>query len=792
MAPDRVKRKISAILSADVAGYSKLMEADESGTVQTLRSYQKTIASLIEEHDGRVIDSPGDNLLAEFGSVVDAVQCAVEVQYIIKAKNAGLPEYRKMDFRIGINLGDIIEEEDRIYGEGVNVAARVEGLADPGGICISRTAYDQIVSKLDLGYEDLGEHSVKNIERPVQVYRIPMDSGSGEGAGSPTGATERGWRNIAIAAISFIIVGIGAIAVWTGLLKPAPSLKVAKTETVAAPDAQTEGSLSEKPSIAVLPFDNLSGNPEQDYFVDGMVAEITAKLSVNRMLTVIARKSTFFYQGKQVTTQQVGRELNARYIVEGSIRKADDRIRITAKLIDAETEGHLWADTYEREFQDVFRLQDEIAQQIVASLNIESLEAEKSRIRRIPTTDLSAYDHFLRGMDYIEDYWRDHQEENITKAREHWEKAVEIDPEYAEAQTALGIAFVSEYYNSLEPELLVKALATAQAALGIDDTISEVHVLLSRIHFIKNQYEWALKESERAISLNPNSPEAYYVEGNSLLWMGRYEEARLSLEKAVTLHPRYPPEYLTDLSTAYQFLGQYETAIVAYRDAIVRDPNSVGAYQSLAFNYLRQWATQQNQDPRVVEYALEMAEKGVSLKEKSEGFHSAWAHAALGHVYLHLKQHEKAASACEKGIDLYPKDTVRGSNILAIVYSYMGRAQEAVGIIERNMQAAPLRSSMLWRLGDTYRFAGQQIAAENAYKGALDSNPAHEEDYGSHLGLAILYSEQGRKDAARVEAAKVLKLVPNFSVDVYGERIPYKDPSLAERDMVALRKAGLK
>ena len=350
-----VKRKLTAILSADVKGYSRLMGEDEVSTVRTLEDYRETMSTLIEQHRGRVVDSPGDNLMAEFASVVDAVRCAVEIQEALRAKNAELPENRRMRFRIGINLGDVIEEGDRIYGDGVNIAARIEGLAEPGGICISGSAYEQIENKLPLGYEYLGEHFVKNIAKPIRVYRVPMEPG---GVAEATRRKKRAglkmWNWAAFAGAAVLLFGAGAIVAWYYFLTPS-------TSPTGIPFEQTRSvKLPEKPSIAVLPFTNMSGDPEQEYFSDGVTEDLITGLSKVSGLFVIARNSVFTYKGRAVKIERVGQELGVRYVLEGSVRKAGKRVRITAQLVDASTGGHLWAERYDRDLKDIFALQRDV------------------------------------------------------------------------------------------------------------------------------------------------------------------------------------------------------------------------------------------------------------------------------------------------------------------------------------------------------------------------------------------------------------------------------------------------
>ena len=340
---ERVKRKLSAILSADVVGFSRLMGEDELATVRTLEAYREMVTEVIRNYGGRVVDSPGDNILAEFASAVDAVECAVEIQKELKAKNAELPENRRMEFRIGMNLGDVIEEGERIYGDGVNVAARIEGLAEGGGICISRNVYDQVKSKLSLDYEHLGEHTVKNIAEPISVFRILTEL------------------------------------------------------AVAGPNISKGFELPDKPSIAVLPFVNMSGDPEQEYFSDGISEEIITGLSKIPQMFVIARNSSFTYKGKPVKAQVVSEELGVRYILEGSIRKSGNRIRITAQLIDAQTGHHLWAERYDRDMGDIFALQDEITMKILTALQVELTEGQQANVYGKGTDNFEAYMKYLQA-----------------------------------------------------------------------------------------------------------------------------------------------------------------------------------------------------------------------------------------------------------------------------------------------------------------------------------------------------------------------------------------------------------
>src|SRR5499433_3100614 len=369
----RIERKLAAILSADVKGYSRLMGEDEVATIRTLTIYREVMGTLIRQYRGRVVDSPGDNLLAEFASVVDAVQGAVEIQQALKARNADLPVSRRMEFRIGINLGDVIVEGERIYGEGVNIAARLEGLAEAGGICVSGSVHDQIETTLALGYEYLGEQTVKNITKPVQVYRVVLEPRAAVPARGETAV--RGRAN-------------GPSPLYPGHpLGAAPPLP---QPALTVPDT---------PSIAVLPFVNMSGDAEQEYFSDGMTEDIITDLSKLSGLFVIARKSSFLYKGRAVKPEQVSRELGVRYVLEGSVRKASNRVRISAQLVDATRGYPLWAERYDRDLQDIFAVQDEITKTIVTALAVTLTEREQQRVGCPPTRDLQASDSYLRGLE---------------------------------------------------------------------------------------------------------------------------------------------------------------------------------------------------------------------------------------------------------------------------------------------------------------------------------------------------------------------------------------------------------
>jgi len=460
------RRKLTAILSADVEGYSRLMGENEEATVRTITTYREVMTTLINQHQGKVLDSPGDNLLAEFASVVDAVQCAVAVQKEFKARNAELLENRKMQFRIGINLGDVIQEGDRIYGDGVNIAARLEAIAKPGGICISRTAFDHIESKLPLGYEYLGDQTVKNIVKPVGAYRVLMEPRITVAEKVEKEETAPVWRRKAViaGAIVVLVVAIG-LGIWTFLLRPThPPTEVASKERMVFP-------LPDKPSIAVLPFVNIGGDPEQEYFSDGITEEIITTLSKVPQLFVIARNSTFTYKGKSVKVQQVGKELGVRYVLEGSVRKAGGRVRITAQLIDAATGGHLWSERYDRDLKDIFALQDEITMKILTAVRVKLTEGEQARLYNKGAENLDSYLKVLQGMPY---FYRFNKEGNI-QARQMFEEAIALDGKNAGAYTMLGWTYLMEVWFGLSEspgKSMGRAAELAQKAHALDDTLA--------------------------------------------------------------------------------------------------------------------------------------------------------------------------------------------------------------------------------------------------------------------------------------------------------------------------------
>ena len=569
------KRKLAAILSADAKGYSRLMGEDEEATVRTITAYRTAMAKLIQQYRGRVVDSPGDNVLAEFGSVVDAVNCAVEVQRELAERNSELPPARQMEFRIGINLGDVIEEGERIYGDGVNIAARVEGLAEGGGICISGTVYDAIEAKLGLEYEYLGEQEVKNIDRPIRVYRVLSFPGAAaHRVVRAKKAVGRKWRNVFLAIAIILFVGV-VVATWH--FTPPPG-EVASVEKMAFP-------LPEKPSLAVLPFDNLSGDASQDYFSDGITESIITALSNVSNLFVIARNSTFTYKGNAVKVQQVAEELGVRYVLEGSVQRSGDRVRITAQLIDALTGHHLWAEQYERQVGDIFVLQDDITEHVTLALQVKLTEGEQARIRRGHMDNPKAYEYFLRGRETYMSFTK----ENNDQARKLWEKAAELDPNNSWLQQQIGWTYYRAArfgWTDTPAQALARAEELARKTLAVDDSNAEAYCLLSVVYMSRRQHDKAAEYGERALALAPNFTDITATIAIPFMYSGRPEEAIELVKNAMRLSPYYPAWYLPVLGFAYRFTGQYEEAIALLETWRARaNPRSALPYLFLAITY---------------------------------------------------------------------------------------------------------------------------------------------------------------------------------------------------------------
>ena len=602
MTEEGFRRKLTAILSADVEGYSRLMGDDEEATIRTLTTYRNAMTDLIQKYRGRVVDAPGDNLLAEFASVVDGVNCAVEIQRELAERNNDLPDNRKMQFRIGVNLGDVVEEEGRIYGDGVNIAARVESLAEAGGICIAGTAYDQVVNKLDLEYEFLGEQEVKNIERPIRVYRVLSYPGAAaHRVVQAKKAVGIKWRKITLVAIAVVVVGVIAGVVWNSYFR-LPSIEPASVEKMAFP-------LPDKPSIAVLPFVNMSGDPEQEYIADGFSENIITVLSKIPDLFVIARNSSFTYKGKPVKVQQVSEDLGVRYVLEGSIQKTGEQIRVTAQLIDTIKGHHLWAEKYDRVFKDFFDLLDEITFKIANALQVKLISGNTAQYLGC-TGNLEAWGFVTKAVKHS---WRSTKEDNA-KLRELCERALKLDTTYVCALVLIGWSHWFDGVNgwSESPAKSMKlAFEFTQKALNQNDAQASAHQLLGWLYLFQKKHDKAVEELKKAISIDPNFPGAYYTFGAIQLYNGYPEEATALLKKAMRLHPYYPPIWLQYLSSSYLTAGRYEEAI-----------------------------------------ALSM--RTLERSQKGE-FNPLYPNLFLAELYIHSGQNDKAKIHAERVLELNPK-----------------------------------------------------------------------------------------------------------------------------------------
>lgn len=506
MADERAKRRLAAIAVADVVGYSRLMAADEAGTLAALRERRKSVLEpIVRDHGGRLVKVMGDGVLMEFASAVNAVKAALELQEKMAEANTLLSEDRRIFVRIGINLGDIIGEGSDVYGDGVNIAARLEALAEPGGICVSAKVRDETHGRLELAFEDMGEQQLKNIANPVRVFRV---------------------ADCAVSA------AVGA------------SL-----------------SLPDKPSIAVLPFTNMSGDPEQQYFSDGITEDIITELSRSRSLFVIARNSSFQYRDKGVDVRRVARELGVRYIVEGSVRKMGSRIRITAQLIDAVPGNHLWSERFDRGIEELFDVQDELTQTIVATVAGCLEDAEIRMVANKRTDSLPAYDCLLRGIRHLRGYGPD----DNRLARELFEQAVALDPQYARAHAYLALALLVEnHYGGASDAIKQRALDLATAAVRLDPRDSRCHTFLGQVHRLRDEYDLAISHLERGLVLNPNDALGLVHLGGVLGVSGRAEEGIELLHRAIRLDPYVHFAWGT-LALCLYCVRRYEEALAASR-----------------------------------------------------------------------------------------------------------------------------------------------------------------------------------------------------------------------------------
>jgi adenylate cyclase len=580
MAAVSMERKLTAILSADVTGYSRLMGDDEEGTVRTLMAYRQVMSAFIQQYRGRVVDSPGDNLLAEFVSVMDAVQAAVAIQRELGARNAELPPHRRMEFRIGINLGDVIIEGERIYGDGVNIAARLESLAEPAGICVSGTAYDQVEGKLALTYVFEGEHTVKNIAKPVRVYRVSMDSeNKAKRAHTSRKSIARSRRRAVAAFAGVLLILVGGATGWHLMIR-SPLLVTA----VRAPEA-TALPLPSNPSIAVLPLANLSQDPEQESFSDGITEDLITNLTRISGLFVIAHRSTFTYKGKDVKTEQVSRDLGVRYVLDGSVRKADGRVRITIRLVDAISGYHLWGERYDRELKDIFALQDEITRKIVTSLAVKLKVGEDRPMERSYTGNLEAWDLYVRARELF----RQGTKEANLQARDLLLEAIKLDPSFARAYATLAATHRRDWlwvWSDAPDASQEEALRAAQRAVELDAILSHGHKQLAMIYVYQRRHDEAIKEAQEAVRLDPGDADNYAVLAEVLNYAGEFNRAITNVQTAMRLDPYHSAHYPYILGQAYYLLKQYQKAEEALTASFNRNPKFMPARAYRAAVYM--------------------------------------------------------------------------------------------------------------------------------------------------------------------------------------------------------------
>jgi adenylate cyclase len=553
-------RRLAAIFAADVAGYSRLVGADEEGTIDRLSAHRRElIEPKIAEHQGRLVKTTGDGVLAEFASPVKAVRCAIDMQHGMAERNADIPEGQRIEFRIGINLGDVVVEDGDIFGDGVNVAARLENIAEPGAVYISRAVRDFVTDAAELALEELGERELKNIAKPVQVFRIAA---------------------------------------------PAQAAAAAQALAPAVP---------QKPSIAVLPFTNMSGDAEQEYFSDGMTEDLITDLSKISSLFVIARNSSFAYKGKLVKVQEIGRDLGVRFVLEGSIRKSGNRVRITAQLIDAESGGHLWAERFDRDLTDIFATQDEVVEKIVRALAVTLTQGEEKRLRRRGTENVAAYEAVLRARELLGGATR----ETVARARAMYQRAIELDPTYAVPHAGLAATAVSNYVSDWADDPgaeLDQAERWARRALELDDSEPFTHMALGHVMLWRRDHDGALAEFRRMLELDPNFAQGYAATGLALMYAGYAAEALGPFATAMRPDPHYPSIVLHYLAQANFSLGNYGTAAKQLLERIARTPGTDSSRMMLATCYAH---LGRNEDARAMWAELLKVNPNFSLEQRA-------------------------------------------------------------------------------------------------------------------------------------------------------------------------------
>jgi class 3 adenylate cyclase/TolB-like protein/Flp pilus assembly protein TadD len=542
------RRKLAAILHADVVGFSRLMGEDEAGTHRTLVELRGAVDPLIATHQGRIVGTAGDSLLADFASVVDALDCAVAMQRAARAVNDPLPPERRLELRIGVNLGDVIVDGEDIFGDGVNIAARLEGLAQPGTVCISQTVYDQVRNKLDLDYRPLGSHRVKNIAEPIRAYSVGMP------AASPRPSSRRLPFLASAAAALLAIAGVAAWGIHTGFFRPGVAPKPAAIADLAAP-----ANIAGYPSVAVLPFKNLSSDAGQAFFSDGITEDVITALGRFSNLLVVAKSASFQFRDRDLPPAEIGHLLNARYLLEGSVQRAGDRLRIDVELTEAATGRNVWSQTYDAEVKDIFGVQDDIARRVVGAAAITLTRFERERALARPTGSLAAYEYVLRGREYFSHATRSGSDQ----AQDMFQRAIDLDPSYAAAYAELGLSLieaVTSGWSEFIADDLDRAEKLGQKALSLDSSSTVAYRLLAEVDLARGRFDLALGQIDRALDINPSDADSAALRGAILVWAGRAAEAVPSAQSALRLDPANARAALY-LGIAYYFLGRYGEAV---------------------------------------------------------------------------------------------------------------------------------------------------------------------------------------------------------------------------------------
>jgi adenylate cyclase len=564
MANNGIQRKLKAIFSADVQGYSKLMGDDDEYTVNLITNYREIMEGLIEQHQGRVVDAPGDNILAEFASSLNAVHCAIEIQRRLEAENTKLPDNRRMNFRIGINLGDVLHKDDRIYGNGVNIAARIENLADPGGICISRGVYDQVEGRLAIGFADLGPHTVKNIRKPVRVFKVLLGShDKGKSVGTTKGKGSN-WRSIPVAIIVLVVI-IGSAVILHQQAKS--TFEAASIDRMAYP-------LPDKPSIVVLPFENFSDDAKLNFFASGLTEDLTASLSKAPDLFVISKNSAATYKERPIDVKQVAEELGIQYVLEGSVQKAGDKLRITVQLVDALVGRHLWADRFDRKAKDIFALQDDIVKNVIVELQVELTQGAAARVAGRGTDSLEAWLLRIEAQGEFLKFTR----EGMIRARELYEAARQADPNWS--RPLAGLASIDWYeakqgWSTSKEESIKSGMKLAQRAIQMDPDSPLGYQTLGNLYALTGQGERAIELRRKAAELAPNDLVAVAGLATRLKDFGGEQEAVKLFEQAIRLSPKHPWWVPYAYGVTLHLVGRKEEAVQSFKEAIALNPHHV-------------------------------------------------------------------------------------------------------------------------------------------------------------------------------------------------------------------------